>query len=98
MTKRSPVMVLVLCMVTCAIYELIWTMSTRNEMVERGADIPGNVFMFIPFANVWYVWKWSQGVEHVTKGAMSGTMAFLVGVFLGPIGAMMIQGKFNEVA
>jgi hypothetical protein len=44
------------------------------------------------------VWKWSQGVEHVTKGAMSGTVAFLVGVLLGPIGAMMIQGKFNEVA
>ncbi len=97
MTNKSPFMVLLLSCVTCGIYQLVWTIKAREEMVARGADIPGNIWIFLPVMGIIYMWKWCKGVEHVTKGATSGITALLLLMFLGPIGAMIIQGKFNEV-
>ncbi len=54
--------------------------------------------MNVPIANFWYMWKWSEGVEKVTNKDLSGPVAFLFVLLLGPIGAFVIQSKFNNVA
>lgn len=97
MTNKSPFMVLLLSVVTCGIYQIVWLVKAKEEMVARGADIPSSWLLIVPIANLLYLYKWSMGVEHVTKGAMSGIVALLLQFALGPIACMLIQSKFNEV-
>ena len=97
MTNRSPASVLLLSLVTLGLYGLVWYPSTRNEMVARGADIPPFWHMIVPILGLIWTWKYCQGVEKVTNGSTSATMAFILLVFLGPIGGAVIQGAFNKV-
>ncbi len=98
MTKRSPAAVFFLPIITFGIYSLVWYVKTKDEMVAKGADIPSFFLMFLPIANFIWLWKYCQGVEHVTGGKMSAGSAFGMMLALGVIGMAMIQGKFNEVA
>ena len=97
MTKKSPVAVLLLPFVTFGIYAIVWIVKAKGEMVAKGADIPTSWLLIIPFVNIWYLWKWSKGVEKVTNKGMGAAAAFLLMLFLGPIGYMIIQSSFNKV-
>lgn len=99
MTKRSPGMVLVLTIVTLGIYGIVWMVKTKNEMVSAGADIPTAWLIIIPIANLYWMWKFSAGVEHVTGGKMSGVMAFIGLLLLNQfffIGTLWIQSELNK--
>ncbi len=99
MTNRSPVIVLLLSLITGGIYSLFWLYWTKEEMRRKGNnDIPTFWLIWIPFAGLYWLWKWSEGVEKVTNGAMSGAAAFVLTWLLGPIGDAIVQGKLNEVA
>jgi hypothetical protein len=95
MTKRSVVAVILLTLVTCGLYGLYWFIRTKDEMVERGASIPTGWLLIVPFASIYWRWKWSVGVEHVTREKMSGAVCFLVIYLLGPIGMAILQATFN---
>lgn len=98
MTQRSPITVLLLGAFTFGIYSLIWYVSTKDEMVQQGADIPTAWFLILPILNLVWLWKWCKGVEHVTRGETSGGLALALVFFLGPIGMFIIQGAFNKRA
>jgi len=98
MTKRTPVAVLLLPIVTLCIYWLYWLVQTKTEMNSCGAEIPTAWLLVIPFADIWWEWKFGEGVERVTHGRMSTGVAFLLLLFLGNIGAMIIQSELNKVA
>jgi hypothetical protein len=51
-----------------------------------------------PIANLYWIWKWSEGVEHVSRGKMSAAVAILLMLLLGLIGTAIIQATFNQVA
>lgn len=96
MTKRSVAAVIILSLFTCGIYLLIWLVMTKREMVRAGADIPTTWLLLVPIANIWQVWKWCGGVEHVTGGRLTQPVAFLLRVFLHVIGAAIIQAELNK--
>jgi hypothetical protein len=98
MTKRSVVGVIILSLITFGIYHLYWLVATKDEMVELGADIPTGWLLIIPFANIYWGWKWCVGVEHVSRGKMSAPVAVLLMVLLGIIGTAIMQVTFNNVA
>jgi hypothetical protein len=95
MTKRSVVAVIILTFITFGIYGIYWFVKTKNEMVARGADVPTGWLLIIPIANIYWYWKWSQGVEHVTRGRSSAAVNFLLVFLLGFIGMAIIQATFN---
>jgi hypothetical protein len=97
MTKRSAVTVVLLSCITFGIYALIWMINTKEEMNAKGAGIPTGWFLVIPGLNVFWLWKWANGVQHVTGGKTSGVMMFAMMAFLGPIGQFMAQNAFNEI-
>lgn len=97
MKKQSPLSVFVLIFLTFGIYGIVWLARTRGEMVRRGADIPTTFFVILPILNIYYLWKWSQGVEMVTNGKMAWFVAFLLQWFLSGIGSAIIQDSFNGV-
>jgi len=97
MRQQNPLSVFLLSLVTFGIYPLFWLARTRGEMVRKGADIPTTFLIIIPLANLYYIWKWSQGVEHVTNGKMQWFVALLLEMLLGYIGMAVIQDIFNKV-
>ena len=96
MTKRSVATVIILSIVTLGIYALVWTVKTKGEMVKAGADIPTSWLLIVPIASIYYFWKWSGGVEHVTGGKFSQVVSFLLMFMLGIIGMAIIQSELNK--
>ncbi len=71
--------------------------STKNEMNRNGANIPTAWLLIVPIVSIYWMWKFSEGVEVVTKGALSGPVAFLLLFLLSIIGMAILQSKFNGV-
>jgi hypothetical protein len=95
--NRNPFAVFFLALITLGIYSIYWEVKTKGEMVERGADIPTSWLIIIPIANIWWLWKYSMGVERVTDGKMQGVIAFILLFVLGSRGQAIIQDSFNKV-
>ena len=69
----------------------------RGEMVARGASIPTTWLIIIPIVNIFYLWKWSAGVEHVTGGKVNGAVMFLLMWLVNIVGIPYAQSQFNKV-
>ena len=98
MRTRNIALVLIFSIITFGIYALYWLVSTKNEMNRMGAQIPTAWLIIIPFVNIWWQWKYSEGVEVVSRKEMSGVVAFLLLFLLGVIGMMILQVTFNKIA
>jgi hypothetical protein len=98
MTQRKPLNVLLLSTFTLGIYQLFWSLAIKDEMNEKGADIPTGWLLVVPLVNIWWFWKWCEGVAKVTRGEGSAFGTFLSLSLLGPIGAMLVQSKLNGSA
>ena len=97
MTRRSPILVFVLTIITFGIYGLVWYVITKGEMNRRGARIPTALLIIIPLVNIYWMWKFCEGVEKVTRGGLSGPVAFLLIFFLSVIGMAIVQNSLNKV-
>ncbi len=98
MQHRDPIMVILLSIITLGIYSLFWYVATKNEMNTKGAQIPTAWLIIIPFVNIWWYWKFCEGVEVVTNKGMGVAVAFLLLWLLGIIGQAIIQNELNKVA
>ncbi len=98
MKNRSMLAVLLLPIITFGIYPLFWFASTKREMNRLGTDIPTAWLVIIPLINFWWMWKWSEGVEHVTNGKMSGPVAFLLMLVIPWPGLAVVQDSFHKHA
>ena len=97
MKKRHPLSVFFLPFLTFGIYGIVWYVSTKEEMVKRGADIPTAWLLIIPFVNLYWLWKYSKGVAFVTNNRRSAGGTFALLLFLGIIGMAIIQSAFNKI-
>ncbi|MEP6865339.1 MAG: DUF4234 domain-containing protein [Deltaproteobacteria bacterium] len=96
MKQRSVGGVIVLSLITFGIYALVWHVQTKNEMNECGADIPTAWLLLVPIANIYWLWKWCTGIEHITKEKMTAPVAFLLHVMLPLIGMAILQDTMNK--
>lgn len=96
MTRRSVAAVIILTCLTAGIYVLIWFVKTKNEMVRQGADIPTAWLLIVPFASIYWMWKWAGGVEKVTDGKQDQAINFLLVFLTGLIGMAIIQSYLNN--
>jgi hypothetical protein len=96
MKNRNPLAVLLLPFVTFGIYCIYWIVQTKIEMNAKGADIPSAILIIVPLVNIWWLWKYCEGVEFVTGGKMSGALAFVLLFLLEIIGAAIVQDTFNR--
>ena len=99
MFKRvDPFMLVVLSIVTFGIYALIWYINTKDQLNANGAKIPTALFLFLPGLNIYWMWKFCEGLEFVTAKRVEGIIAFLMLIFLGPIGMAIIQDSLNKLS
>lgn len=98
MKKRSPAAVFLLPFITFGIYSWYWAVKTKGEMNKLGEQIPTAWMWLIPLVgSVWWFWKYSEGVEHVTKGKMEKVIAFILLMLLGMVGEAIVQDTFNNL-
>ena len=97
MQHRDPIMLILLSIITFGLYSLIWLVTTKNQMNAKGTQIPTAWLLIIPLVNIWWYWKFCEGVEIVTNRGMETTIAFLLIYLLGPIGEAIIQNELNKV-
>lgn len=97
MQKRNPITVALLILVTFGIYGIVWQVKTKGEMKSKGADIPTAWLLIVPIVSIYWLWKYSVGVEKVTNGKISAILSFLLLYLLGFIGAAIIQDSFNNL-
>ena len=97
MEKRSPISVALLTLVTLGIYGIVWQVKTKGEMNKLGADIPTAWLLIIPIVNIYWLWKYSEGVERVTKGQLSAILSFVVMYLVGFVGMAIVQDSFNKI-
>ena len=97
MQKRSPAAVLLLPFVTLGIYSVYWEVKTKGEMNRLGADIPTAWLIIIPIANIWWMWKYCQGVEKVTGSKLNALLVFVGFMLIGFIMSAIVQDSFNNV-
>jgi uncharacterized membrane protein YsdA (DUF1294 family) len=100
MTKRDPIVVFLLSFVTFGIYAWYWLVKTKGELNAANKDeprIPTAWIWLIPFVGViWWIWKYSEGVDKKTKGKCSQVIAFVLLFLLSVIGIAIIQDFFNK--
>ena len=96
MKQRSVGGVIILSLVTFGIYALIWHVKTKNEMNACGAEIPTAWLLIVPIANIYWIWKWCTGIEHITKEKMTAPVALLLHVMLPLIGMAILQDTMNQ--
>jgi hypothetical protein len=96
MRDRNIVVMVLLTLVTFGIYSIYWQVSTKIEMNKLGAKIPTAWLMIIPIVNIWWLYKYSEGVEQVTNNNLSTVMSFVLLFLVGFIGALIIQDAFNK--
>lgn len=98
MKQRNPLAVFLLPIVTFGIYSWYWLVKTKGEMNKLGQDIPTAWIWLIPMVGgVWWMWKYSEGVENISNGKLSGVLAFILLFLLGNIGQAIIQDTFNNI-
>lgn len=98
MTRRSIAALFVLTIVTFGIYGIVWFVPTKEEMNAQGADIPTAWLLIVPVVGLYWMWRYSAGVEKVTEGKTSQVISFILLAVLGLIGMAIIQDGLNKVA
>ena len=95
MKPRSPVVVLLLAIVTFGIYGLIWQIQTKDEMNRLyGAGIPTAWLLLLPVIGpLLWSWKWASGADQAT--GMSAGVVFLLMILLPVVGMPVMVSKFN---
>src|SRR4051794_30605705 len=98
MKKRNPLAVLGLSIITLGIYAIVWYVKTKGEMNNNGASIPTAWLLIIPFVNIYWIWKYAEGVGVVSRGQFSNVVAFVLLLLVSIVGIPLIQAEFNKVA
>ncbi len=98
MQHRNPIMVILLSIITLGIYSIYWLVTTKDRMNIKGAEIPTAWLLIIPFVSIYWLWKFSEGVEVITNKGTQTVIAFLLLWLLSIIGAAIIQNELNKVA
>jgi hypothetical protein len=74
------------------IYSLYWQISTARALRKAtGKDIPHAILLFIPFANYWWQWRYSEAAEAYTKEKVQAILGFILLAVTGSIGNGILQ-------
>jgi len=100
-TYRSIVEMVLWTVFTFGLYSLYWTIKTKGELNNLGADIPTSLFMFIPIVNFFFFYKFAEGYsKYILKSKESSTtlLYFLLFFVLPIISIFILQDGINKIA
>lgn len=99
MTYREIWKAVVLSIVTFGVYAIVWQVKVKGELNSQGAEIPSAWWLLIvPVGNIWWLYKYGEGVEKVTGGKYSAGLTFVLLFLTSLVGQAVLQIEFNQMA
>jgi hypothetical protein len=95
---RSPVAIIIFSIITFGIYALVWTVKTKNEINSLGGKIPTAWLLIIPFANLYFIYKYSEGFSQFVKKDNNAILWFLLYLVISPVFMILVQIDLNKLA
>lgn len=96
--ERNLAVVYLLTFCTFGVYFLYWVVSTKRDINSRGGDIPTTWICLIPFAGIYYWYKYTDSFATHVKKDGNGIMYFLLALFLGIVMPAIVQSELNKLA
>jgi hypothetical protein len=96
--KRDIVTIYLLGFITCWIYFIYWYVQTKVEMNGLGADIPTAWLLIVPFANLFWIYKYCEAFATKVKKDDNTILYFLLAWFVGIIMPAIVQTELNKIA
>lgn len=96
--KRSILGVYLLSIITFGIYGIYWQVKTKDEINSLGADIPTGWLLIVPIANIFWLYKYSEGFSKLVKKDDNGVLWFIVFMFFGIVMPGIVQSELNKIA
>ena len=98
--KRNPWFAIVVTFITLGIYGIYWFYQTSKEMIRLyksdSSPVLWTIGLFIPFVNIYVIWKYSELGGKVTK--RENILIFLLWVVFFPVDMYLIQEGLNKHA
>lgn len=96
--RRGVLFVILASIVTLGIYVIYWSVITRRDIVSRGGDIPTAWLIIIPFANIYFFYKYSKAAAQLFKKPGDWGVYFVFFVLFSFVAVALVQGEFNKIA
>jgi hypothetical protein len=95
---RDIILVYLLGIVTLGIYFLYWMYMTKHEINDLGAHIPTFILVFIPIANIYWLYRYSEGFSIYVKKDNNTPLWFIVFFLIGIVMPAIVQSELNNIA
>jgi len=95
--KRNIILIYILGFLTLGIYFIYWMFKTKNEINELGADIPTAILIIIPIANIYWLYKYSEGFSKYVKKDDT-ILWFLIFFLIRIVMPAIVQSELNDLA
>jgi hypothetical protein len=96
--RRNPALVIIFAIITFGIYEIYWSVKTKNEINSLGAEIPTAWLLIIPIANLYWEYKYAEGFSKYVKKDNNTILWFLLSLFVWPVAMIIFQVELNKLA
>lgn len=97
MRKHNPVLWFLLAFTVIGYY--VWLVRTKEDMNTRGADIPTAWIILIPLVgSLYFYWRWSKGIELVSRGEMSAIVSMIMLVLIPLYGTVPVMSAILNKA
>ena len=96
--QRNIVLLYILGIVTFGIYFLYWIYKTKHEINDLGAHIPTSLLIFIPIANIYWLYRYSEGFSAQVKRDDNAPLWFIVFFLILPVMPAIVQSELNRIA
>ncbi len=101
--KRNMLAQVGLMIITFGLYSIYWFYQISEEMKIVGKDpqaSPGlwTVLLFIPFANFWSYYKFSELYEKISSDHFNMWLLFVLWIVFAPAVWFIVQSEMNKKA
>ena len=94
--KRNLFVGFLLTVITLGFYVLYWLVKTKHEINALGGKIPTAWLLIIPFANIYWLYKYSEFFGKIIKKDDHGLIYFLLYLVFFPAFPIIVQSTLNN--
>jgi len=92
-----------LMIITFGIYSIYWFFKISEEMKYVGKDVEASpalwtVLLFVPIANFWSYYKFSELYEKVSSDSFNKWLLFVLWIVFAPAVWFIVQTEMNKKA
>ncbi len=100
---RNMILQIILMVVTLGIYSIYWFYQTTCELKELAGDQMASpalwtILLFIPIANLYALYKYSELYEKVSSEHLNRWILFLLWLVISPAVWLIVQMDLNRRA